>query len=219
MSDHTESVHDLQTEGMIIRWARFYDTVVKVMSFGQDRSLRRATVEMAGVKPGDKVLDVGCGTGDLTLAAKQAAGAAGQVTGIDAAREMIEAAQRKAARAGAEVRFRAELIEHLPFPDNEFDVVLSSIMMHHLPGDLKRRGLIEVRRVLRPAGRLFIVDFKRPSDAMSWVTRMALLHMGPAVGVQDLPAIMREAGFVRVTTGDMSLPAIGFAAGQAPEES
>jgi len=163
-------------------------------------------------------LDVGCGTGDLTLAAAQRAGATGQVYGIDAAPDMILVAQRKAARAGATVVFRAELIERLSFPDNSFDMVLSSLMMHHLPGDLKRRGLTEIRRVLKPGGRLFIVDFKGRTRPSHHLLTAVLAHAALDAGVQDLPGIMKEAGFVQVTTGDMPLRVIGYAAGQAPQE-
>src|SRR5258708_2533444 len=137
---HAHGASDLQTEGRtIIRWARFYDLVANVLSMGHEAALRRATAERAGVQPGHPVLDVGCGTGALTLAAAE--------------------------RAWATVTFRIGLIERLEFPDQSFDVVLSSLMMHHLTDDLRRRGLLEVRRVLKPGGRVFIVDFNGGAGA------------------------------------------------------
>jgi ubiquinone/menaquinone biosynthesis C-methylase UbiE len=102
---------DLQTEGRkIVRWARFYDFMANVLSLGHESMLRQATVARAGVQPGQRVLDVGCGTGSLTVAAARQAGAAGQVYGIDASPQMIQVAARKVAahkkvRGGAPVTF------------------------------------------------------------------------------------------------------------------
>ena len=164
-----------QTQGQTIPWARFYDTLVWLLSTGKDCALRQKTVELAQIKPGETVLDVGCGTGDLTLAAKAATGPTGQVFGTDASPQMVEQAQQKADRSGADVTFKAEAVEQMTFADNQFDVVLSSLMMHHLPGDLKQQALAEIYRVLKPGGRLLIVDmqssrtvsvFQRLSDVM-----------------------------------------------------
>jgi demethylmenaquinone methyltransferase/2-methoxy-6-polyprenyl-1,4-benzoquinol methylase/phosphoethanolamine N-methyltransferase len=142
--------------------------------------LRRQTVDFAQIAPGEHILDVGCGTGDLTLRAAERAGSAGQVCGIDPGPEMIETARRKAARAQVEVDFRVGVIERLPYPDDSFDAVLSSLMMHHLPADLKPIGLAEIRRVLKPNGRLIIVDMKGVLE------------------VQNVIALVKAAGFTRV---------------------
>jgi demethylmenaquinone methyltransferase/2-methoxy-6-polyprenyl-1,4-benzoquinol methylase/phosphoethanolamine N-methyltransferase len=171
-----------QTTGDVIHWASRYDRVVQIMALGQAHRLRRKTVEFAQVAPAECVLDVGCGTGDLTLLAKERSGSTGQVCGVDASPEMIEVARRKAARQQAEVDFRVGVVEHLPYPDNSFDVVLSSLMMHHLPADLKPIALAEIRRVLRPKGRLVIIDFK------------GLLEQ------QGFVALAKTAGFTRVET-------------------
>ncbi|CAG0931918.1 demethylmenaquinone methyltransferase / 2-methoxy-6-polyprenyl-1,4-benzoquinol methylase [Thermoflexales bacterium] len=149
-----------QTTGLVLNWGRRYDWVVQIMALGQAGRLRRKTVEFAQITPGERILDVGCGTGDLTLRAAERAGSTGQVCGIDPGPEMITTARRKADRKHVAVDFRVGVIEQLPYPDDSFDVVLSSLMMHHLPGDLKPIGLAEVRRVLKPTGRLIIVDMK-----------------------------------------------------------
>ena len=151
-----------KTHGRLIRWARSYDVLIRVFSFGRERAFREKVVDLAGIKPGETVLDVGCGTGTLTMVAKERAGSDGTVHGIDAAPEMIREAQRKAARDGLDIRFQTALIEELPFPDDSFDVVLSSLMLHHLPPDLKRRGIAEIARLLNPGGRFFAVDFDPP---------------------------------------------------------
>jgi ubiquinone/menaquinone biosynthesis C-methylase UbiE len=111
---------------------------------------------LAKIAAGDKVLDVGCGTGDLTLRAACLAGPTGEVVGIDASPNMIEVARRKAASKGLSIRWEVEAIERLTFPDDTFDVALSSLMLHHLPGQLKHAGLAEVRRVLKETGTVWL---------------------------------------------------------------
>lgn len=165
---HAETVP--QTTGMVLNWGRRYDWVVQIMALGQAGRLRRNTVDFAQIVPGEHILDVGCGTGDLTLRAAERAGSTGQVHGIDPGPEMIATAQRKAAHARVNVDFRVGVIEHLPYPDDAFDVVLSSLMMHHLPADLKPIGLAEIRRVLRPGGRLVIADLKGVLEQQGVVT-------------------------------------------------
>jgi demethylmenaquinone methyltransferase/2-methoxy-6-polyprenyl-1,4-benzoquinol methylase/phosphoethanolamine N-methyltransferase len=185
---HSHAEATPQTTGIVLNWGRRYDWVVQIMALGQAGRLRRKTIDFAQIVPGERVLDVGCGTGDLTLRAKERAGSAGQVCGIDPGPEMIDVARRKAARAHAEVDFRVGVIERLPYPDVSFDVVLSSLMMHHLPADLKPIGLAEIRRVLRspdavsgkPGGRLVIVDMRSQIEA------------------QQVTALVKAAGFTRI---------------------
>ena len=159
-TDNTPHQPAPATQGRTIPWAAFYDIVVRLMSLGKDSAIRKACVELAQINPGDKVLDVGCGTGDLTLEAKKIAGSIGEVYGTDASPKMIEQAQQKALRTNADVTFQVGLVENISFPDNHFEVVLSSLMMHHLPDDLKSAGLAEIYRVLKPGGRLLIVDMQ-----------------------------------------------------------
>ena len=212
---HTGHADRPTTTGRTIRWATFYDPLVSLLTLGRAKALRQATVDLAGIKPGDSVLDVGCGTGDLTLAAARQVGATGKVYGIDAAPEMITVARGKAARTHTPVDFRAEVIERLPFPDDSFDVVLSSLMFHHLPDDLKRQGLAEVRRVLKPGGRLLIVDMKRGTDAHAHLSLAMLLHGNMRQGLHDYALMVREAGFTAIETGDMPMIGVGFLRAQA----
>ncbi len=194
------------TKGRTLRWASFYDAVVRLLSFGKDKAIRRKTVEFARISPGDYVLDVGCGTGDLTIAAKKIAGPNGNVIGTDASPEMIQVARRKAERDVADVTFRVDLIENISYPDNHFDLVLSSLMMHHLPEDLKSRGLAEIYRVLKPGGRLLIVDMESSSGG-SWVYKfsdfMIQLHGGHTRMkdyVKKLVPLVERTGFTNVET-------------------
>src|SRR5689334_8435064 len=131
MAHHSHSFEQpAQTEGSLIRWAPYYDFTVNIVTLGKARTLRRMTVNQAMIKPGDSVLDVGCGTGEVTLLAKTRA-RDGKVYGIDPAPEMIAVARKKAARKKLGIDFRVGVIEALPFPDESIDVVTSSLMMHH----------------------------------------------------------------------------------------
>jgi demethylmenaquinone methyltransferase/2-methoxy-6-polyprenyl-1,4-benzoquinol methylase/phosphoethanolamine N-methyltransferase len=207
-----------KTEGRTIRWASFYDTVTGLLLLGKERAIREMTVELAPVKPGDKVLDVGCGTGSLTLVAKAHAGASGEVHGIDAAPEMIDVARRKATRAGVDTDFRVGLIEDLPFPDAQFDIVLSSLMIHHLPENLKRKGFAEMNRVLKPGGRILVVDFEPPSQPLLRVLTTVLVGHGMMqTNIRDYPAMMQEAGFTDIESGSTKSSVLSFVRGRAGE--
>jgi ubiquinone/menaquinone biosynthesis C-methylase UbiE len=212
-ANHRSSVPKLHTEGWTIRWARLYDVGTVLLSAGRLPALHRKIVEVAGISPGERVLDVGCGPGRLTLRAGGAAGSKGEVCGIDPAPEMVELARRKAARAGLPVRFEVGAIESLPFPDNSFDVVLSSLMLHHLPDDLKRRGLAEVQRVLKPGGRLVAVDFGAiPGTGLGHLLCVLGLRRGHD-HADRLAAIYREAGMEGVEIGP-SLRNLAFVRGR-----
>lgn len=152
------------TKGHVMRSsARFYDLMVWLLTLGRERPFRERLLELARLGPGEAVLDVGCGTGTLAIAAKRRVGPSGIVHGIDASPEMIARATRKAARAGVDVTFRTAIIETLPFPDRQFDVVFSTMMLHHLPRPAREQGAREMRRVVKPGGRVLAVEFGMPT--------------------------------------------------------
>ncbi len=206
------------TEGRLIPWASFYDVTVNLMTLSQASRLRRLTVDQALLQPGETLLDVGCGTGGVTIPAKMRVGIRGSAAGIDPDPQMIARARRKAKRAGIEIDFRVGVIESLPFPDETFDVATSSLMMHHLPEQLQVEGLAEIRRVLKPEGRILIADMTRPSN--SFVKRFftLLVHHGHGIqfGNEDLPKLMREAGFEKVEQLDAHFLTIGFVRAKKP---
>lgn len=219
MGHHSHSVEQpAQTEGRLIRWAPYYDLAVNLTTFGHARLLRKSTVDHALIKPGDSVLDVGCGTGEVTILAKTRA-KNGNVYGIDPAPEMIRVAQKKAERKGLDIDFRLGVIEALPFPDSTIDVVTSSLMMHHLPEDLKVRGLAEIYRVLRspdpvsgkPGGRLLIADFMRPTGSFLNHLFIAFTrHQGLKSGIEDIQKLLKATGFGQITQLDGNVLIIGF---------
>ena len=224
MHMHQRKSDDLSseaTQGFVLDLGWRYDLILwwqNVLSRGKWQELQHAISNLARFQPGETVLDVGCGTGTLAITAKQHTGSAGRVYGIDPGPKQIARARSKAARAGLAIDFQVGMIERLAFPDQTFDLVLSTFMMHVLPDDLKRAGLTEMARVLKPGGRVLVVDFKRPEEHENQSERP--VHTGPwQSGVQDQPSLMKEAGFSHIEsglieTGTTKLPEVGFARAQ-----
>jgi ubiquinone/menaquinone biosynthesis C-methylase UbiE len=147
------------------RIAPFYDGFCRIVGLG--RAFRDRTLAVAALQPGEKVLDVGCGTGVLAQRAAGIVGPAGAVVGIDPAPDMIRVAQQTPTSRSSPARFRLGVIENLPFDAESVDVVFASLVLHHLPPDVRRAGLREVHRVLRQGGRLVVVDFDRRRSQVS----------------------------------------------------
>ncbi len=202
------------TEGQMGSWAPYYDFIMGLMTLGKERALREMTVELAGVKPGDKVLEVGCGTGSLSLAAKVQVGPNGEVHGIDAAPEMVEVARRKAARQGADVDFKVGLIQDIPFSRAQFDVVLCSFMIFHMPDDVRREGFKEIARVLKPGGQVVIVDSVSPDQLPRRSLYRLLLSSMAQHTLEELRPMLREAGFTEIETGLTRFKLVTFARGK-----
>jgi ubiquinone/menaquinone biosynthesis C-methylase UbiE len=194
------------TKGLIASGGWRYDLMewfIDTFVFrGQVRQLRQRTATLACIQPGEQVLDVGCGTGTLAMEAARRVGRAGRVAGVDPGTQQIARARAKAARRNAPIEFQMGVIEQLPFPDQTFDVVFSTLMMHHLPTPLKRQGLAEIARVLKPGGRLVIADFKRKQERPRQAVRF---HAGGS-SMSDLAALVKDAGFQHLETEEMQPP-------------
>lgn len=213
-----ESNDSHQTQGRVIHWANLYDPLLKVLTLGKEKAIREATLELAWVNPGEKVLDVGCGTGSLTLLAKERVGPAGEVYGIDPAYEMIDVARGKCARALVDVILQTGVIEAIPFADDTFDVVLSSFMVHHLPEDVKKAGFEEVRRVLVPGGRLLVIDIEPSGLPFLGSLFTHLIGHGRIRGnITALPPMLREAGFDGVEVGPAGYVPLSYALARTGE--
>ncbi len=203
-------------EGRVIHRARLYDAATTWLSFGRQAALHRTVVGLAGIEPGERVLDVGCGPGRLAMLARRAAGPAGEVAGVDPAPEMIALARRRAERAGLDVQFDVAGIEALPYPADRFDVVLGCMMLHHVPDDLKRRGLAEVHRVLGPGGRLVAVDFgATPRHGLDHLLCVLRLRTGTD-HAERLAAMLAAAGFEATETGPTGHRGLLFVRGRKP---
>jgi ubiquinone/menaquinone biosynthesis C-methylase UbiE len=174
-----------------------FEWVVDPLLFrGQLRSLWRRTIDLARLQPGEQALDVGCGTGTLALEVAPRVGRKGRVVGIDPSAQQIARARAKAVRRHTPIVFQIAVIEQLPFPDQTFDVVFSTLMMHHLPAPLKRQGLAEIARVLKPGGRVIIGDFVRKQDRTG---RAARFHAGGS-SVVELAGLLADTGFDNIAT-------------------
>ena len=182
-------------EGQLGYMARYYDVVVALMTLGREKTLRQVTLDLVQLEPGDRVLEIGCGTGTLTLGAKVRVGASGEATGMDIAPEMVEAASRKAARKGVDASFQVGSIAKIPYPDSYFDAVMCSFMIFHMPDDVRRKGLAEVYRVLKSGGHLSILDFGLPDKP--WLRRFVQMHFGHMMqhDVRELTPILEENSF------------------------
>lgn len=186
--------------------AWLYDLMVWFDFRGQEKRYRQMIANLARLQPGEAVLDVGCGTGTLALVAKKCVGETGRVCGIDPSARLLTGAQQKAAHARLSIEFQGARIEQLPFPDQLFDVVLSTFMIHHLSDDLKRQGLSEIVRVLKPAGRLLVIDFATPHEHHEHIET-------GKIPFQALPGLMKEIGFSLIESGKTSISFKGLLTG------
>lgn len=194
--------------------AGYYDLLAAFLTLGRERELRARLAALANIGPGESVLDAGCGTGSLAIAAKRLAGVTGTVIGVDASPEMIDHARRKARRAGADVDFQIARAESLPFPDASFDVVLSTLMMHHLPRAVRELFAAEILRVLRPDGRVLVVDFEKPSNTRGGL--ISRLHRHGHVPLRDVVDLLGRTGLGVGEMGSVGVSDLRYALATKP---
>ena len=146
---------------MFGRIASRYDRGNRVLSLGRDQAWRRIAVQLLKPAPTDRVLDIGAGTGDLSLAL---AGKAGSVVALDFSLPMLHLGAAKVAHAEALVSCVAGDALRLPFPNESFDAVATAFTVRNLAS--MERGFTEFLRVLRPGGRLVVLEFTRPASRL-----------------------------------------------------
>jgi ubiquinone/menaquinone biosynthesis C-methylase UbiE len=178
-----------------------YDLLVRLTM--PERRFRQAVLDAAQLRPGMRVLDVGCGTGSLlVMAARQEPEC--RLTGADPDTRSLEIARVKAAKHGARVAWIEASAADLPFPDASFDVALSTLALHHVLPEERGPALREIRRVLAPGGTFHLLDFGIPSDRlMRWMSKLMTLTEGREF-VRDLlegrvPQLVMDAGFADAT--------------------
>jgi demethylmenaquinone methyltransferase/2-methoxy-6-polyprenyl-1,4-benzoquinol methylase len=161
--------------------AHSYDRANQVLSLGLHHRWRAAAVRLSGASSGDRVLDCATGTGDLAIAFRRAVGPGGEVVGVDFCKEILARAPAKAERRRAPVRFEVADVTALPFAAASFDVASIAFGIRNV--DEPRRGLSEMARVVRPGGRVVVLEFGQPESALfgplyRWYSR----HVIPCVG-------------------------------------
>jgi SAM-dependent methyltransferase len=129
---------------------------------------------------------------------------------------MIERARRKAMNKGEGIHFEVARVECLPFPNGTFDVVLSTLMMHHLPRPTRERCASEMRRVLRPGGRLLVVDFEKPSNRRGGL--IARFHRHGGVPLRDIVELLRSERLAVMQIGDVGVSDLRFALATKPRD-
>ena len=181
---------------------RLYDTFADVFFFGRRRATFVALVAAAGVQPGQRVLDVGCGTGYFARLLADGVSRDGLVVGIDPSPSMISYASRQTGGA-SKCQFQVGTAEALEFPAEHFDVVVSSLVMHLLPEDLRVAALQEMRRVRRPGGKLLVAEAQQPRHGLGWRVLVRVHGYGRmARMVPDLEPLAAQAGFGQIRTGE-----------------
>jgi ubiquinone/menaquinone biosynthesis C-methylase UbiE len=183
--------------------ARSYDLLATLFFLGRRRGVFTRLAALSGARPGDMVLDVGCGTGYFTRLLAEAVAPGGIAVGIDPSPEAIARARRSTRLTNC--AFADGIAEALDPPDGSYDVVVSSLTLHHLPETLRPQAIREMYRVLCPGGRVLVADFRPPT------TRVGLLLLkghviSPAMKnnpVHLLEPMVHDAGFEQIRGGDV----------------
>jgi len=165
----------------------------------RESTFKTRLVEQTKIEKGHRVLDIGSGTATLTILIKKAHPDA-EVIGLDGDPKILEIARSKVTRAGQDIPLNYGMVFELPYPDDSFDRVISSMVFHHLTQENKIRSLKEVFRVLRPEGELHVADFGKPQNALMYLISLVIRCLEETSdNVKGLlPEMLRNAGFDQV---------------------
>ncbi|VVB91651.1 Putative arsenite methyltransferase [uncultured archaeon] len=176
------------------RLAPLYDLIMPAVM--RESTIKPHLVEQMGIKKGHRVLDLGCGTATLTILIKKAQPEA-EVTGLDIDPKILEIARSKVARKGLSITLDQGLASELPYNDNSFDRVVSSLVFHHLTRENKVLAFKEIFRVIRPGGELHVADFGKPHNTLMYLISLFVRHFEETSDNINglLPEMFRMAGF------------------------
>lgn len=178
---HGAAPHE-DSRGHHIHWASHYDLIVKLITFGRSGRVRQRTIDLAALKPGDTVVELGCGTAELSRRAKQVVGREGHVIAIDPSSEMLAEARTRADKENADIEFRETGMQSTGLSDGCADVAIVSLAVHHVMEEDRDRAFAEILRILTSEGRFVIVDFEGPRGALGKIMMTLLLHpKGPQI--------------------------------------
>lgn len=170
-----------------------YDPIVKLLGGG---AAREALLSQAGIRPNDRVFDLGCGTGTMAVFIKKRFPRI-EIVGLDPDPRALARARKKAEREALAIQFEQGFGDQLPYSEASFDRALSSFMFHHIPAEEKGKTLREVHRVLKPRGEFHMADFEGPEDRkQGFFGRLLLLHAHlKDNSAANVIALMKDAGF------------------------
>lgn len=190
---------------------RVYDPLVRLTT--RESAFKELLLEQARLAPGQRVLDLGSGTGTLALLAKRREPGIA-LHGLDADPDVLRRARKKAADAGLEAYFELGLSNQLPYEDRSFDRVLSSLFFHHLTAADRRRTLSEVARILAPGGELHVADWGPPTDPLMRAAAIGIRVLDGRERTREnlageLPSLLAAAGLDQVARGERLRTAFG----------
>lgn len=177
----------------------FYDTAVKWTT--REMVFKDKLVSQIEIPTDGRLLDLACGTATLTIAVKRKFPRA-EIHGLDGDAKILRIARRKVSENGTEINFTKAFSTALPYPDEHFEAVVSSLFFHHLTPENKRKTLFEVRRVLKPGGILHVADWGRPASFLMKLASSPVQWLDGATTKDSyagkLPELMAEAGFADI---------------------
>lgn len=215
MTPTVESDQKAGRTGVVLHEATGYDLLLWLFTVGREPIFRERMLRFAHLRPGESVLDVGCGTGTLAILAKRQVDLRGEVYGIDGSPEMIARAEKKARKAKVDVAFKNAYAQSLPFRNACFDVVLTTLMLHHLPKNARAELAGEIRRVLKPGGRVLAIDFGGPAKGRKGFLDHFHRRHGH-VDFKEIIALFREAGLAIAESGAVGMRELQFVVATAP---
>ena len=177
----------------------FYDTVVKWTT--REKVFKRELVRQIEIPANGRLLDLACGTGTLTISLKERFPLS-EIHGLDGDPKILHIARRKAVEYGAEIDFSEGFSTAMPYEDEYFDAVATSLFFHHLTPGNKRKTLLEIRRVLKNGGKLYVADWGKPANFLMKIASLPVEWLDGETTKDSyegkLPGMMEEAGFARV---------------------